>query len=147
MAFKIADAFVSVSYDIDGAEEKLRQAFANKRETVNVDADTKQADSKVAAFSKALRGASDTKLKVDADTTPADRQVAALQRKLATLDAQKVKVEAETAAATAKIDELKSTTTRKIDEINARELKIDADIAQAEQIGRASCRERVSSPV
>lgn len=107
MSFKVADAYVSVDFRTDNAELSLRRALDNMRGEVKVDADTAQADAKIAATQREANRLDGDKVhvQVDADTAGADASLAVTNAEVSRLDGRRanVTVDADVAGALAKI--------------------------------------------
>lgn len=132
MSFRIASAFVDVEYRIDGAEEKLQRAFADKRETVKVDADIAAAEARLAQLkAKASGAAGDVKIQADADVRSAETKMDALKAKATSVGGSHptVRADADTASATAKLAAVQAETSS-IDGRRAT-VNVDADVGAA----------------
>lgn len=132
MSFKLADAFVDVDYRIDGAEEKLRRAFASKRETLSIDADVRAAEARLAELrARAATAAGSVRIQAEADVRAAEAALENLQVKARQVAAIRptVRVDADTASANAQL----TTTRAEVSSLDGRRatVNVDADVAAA----------------
>ena len=135
MAFKLADAWVDVEYRTGDADATLAKAFRDKKQTVAVDADTKQATASVSTFERRLQALANQKIKVDADIASAEKNIETLAKsyesKIAAINARGLKIDADIRQAELKLERLRQ---QKIigPLTEDQTIQFDADIASAE---------------